>query len=145
MDPKAIGKKLKTTWTGATSSDGRKYAEIPDEELGSMYIKKWGGSIEAVKSGQLKMTDIPEKNRVYVGVGLSALAGDTPMGIDAVSEAVKQGGSQLINKAKTKDERIAIAEEILKSGGVDKYRQILPLTDLATEAEQTGLTASTDQ
>jgi len=87
MDPIAIGKKLKTTWIGATASDGRKYADIPDEELGSMYIKKWGGSIEAVKSGQLKMTDIPEKNRVFVGVGLSALeGGDQITGAKAVSK-----------------------------------------------------------
>jgi len=64
--------------------------------------------------------------------------------MEAISLAMKQGGSEFVNKGKTKDERSAIAQEIAKMGGVSGYRNALPLKDLATEAENTGLTASTD-
>lgn len=65
-------------------------------------------------------------------------------GMQDLQDVVTQGGSDFINKGKTKDERLAIAQEIMKAGGINKYRQILPLKDLADEKELTGLTASTD-
>lgn len=60
----------------------------------------------------------------------------------ALTEAMSQGGSQFVNKGKTKDERLAIAEEIKKLGGVGKYREMLPLQDLSTPDELKALEAS---
>jgi hypothetical protein len=63
---------------------------------------------------------------------------------DVISEVRKQGGGDLIDKARTKDERIAVAQEILDAGGVVAYKQLLPLKELATEKEIAGLEAKTD-
>ena len=123
------------------------YAKRDDVELGNAYLNKYGGAITAVKSGKIKITDLPEKQRAGVGVGLAALdpeAGNQVDPMQAISIAMRQGGSEFINKGKTKDERAAIAQEIANMGGVSGYRQALPLKDLATEEESKGLTASTD-
>lgn len=67
-----------------------------------------------------------------------------PQGADAVAEIMKQGGSDFISKGKDKDARSAIAETILKMGGVDPYRKAMPLRDLVSEDEDKTLTGATD-
>jgi len=118
---------------------------------GSVRIaKKSGSDVRDVKPEELPLYNpalisdynkiIEEQTKLKSGIQNK----NTPQGVDAISLAMKQGGSEFVNKGKTKDERSAIAEEIAKMGGVSGYRQALPLKDLATEAENTGLTASTD-
>lgn len=65
-------------------------------------------------------------------------------GSDAVAKVIASGGQDFIQKAGDKDARIALAEYIQKLGGIDKYRQELPLKDLIPEREQTGYTAKAD-
>ena len=59
-----------------------------------------------------------------------------PMGADAVAAAMKGGGSDFINQGKDMSARTAIAETIAKMGGVDKYRQQMPLNALLTQQER---------
>jgi hypothetical protein len=42
VDPKLVGQKMKQIWKNDVAKDGRKYADIPDEELGAMFIMKNG-------------------------------------------------------------------------------------------------------
>lgn len=65
-------------------------------------------------------------------------------GEDAVAEVINQGGSSLIRKGGSKDERFAIAESILEAGGVDQYKKRLPLRELITEKEIGDLKTQTD-
>lgn len=134
MDAATLGKRLKEAYP--------QYANIPDADLGTKYLGKYGGDVASVRAGKIKLTDIPEAKRVGVSLGLDQASG--PRGAKAVSEVTKQGGLDLINKGKTKDERIAIAEEILDAGGIQEYRNSLPLKDLADDKELEGLTTSTD-
>ena len=64
--------------------------------------------------------------------------------MEAISTAMREGGSEFINRGKTKDERAAIAQEIAKMGGVGKYREALPLQDLLSDKESESMRASTD-
>ena len=94
--------------------------------------------IELFRQAAISKGYKPEQVNAFIGsMGI-------PIGTEAVSEIMKQGGSSFINKGKSKDERISIAEEILNSGGLSEYRKALPLTDLADDKEKEGLTATTD-
>lgn len=68
----------------------------------------------------------------------------SPSGADAVAEVMKQGGSTFVGKGKDKDARSAIAETILKMGGVGKYREAMPLKDLVSDDEDKTLSGATD-
>lgn len=136
MDPIAIGKKIKEAYP--------QYAKADDALLGNKYLQKYGGVITAVKSGQIKITDLPAEQRAGVGLGMAAIEPNQVDPMEAIQQVVTQGGSDFINKGKTKDERMAIAQEVMKAGGMDKYRQLLPLKDLSTEKELTGIQSSVD-
>jgi hypothetical protein len=62
MDAAAIGKKLKQQYP--------QYASVDDATLGEKYLSKYGGAVSSVQSGKLKLTDIPQEQRVGVAVGL---------------------------------------------------------------------------
>lgn len=64
MEPAAIGKKIKELYP--------QYAKVDDATLGQKYISKYGPAIEGIKSGNLDIKDLPEKQRVGVSFGLSA-------------------------------------------------------------------------
>jgi hypothetical protein len=66
------------------------------------------------------------------------------VGEDAVAEVIKQGGSDLVRKGGTKDERYAIAESILRSGGIQQYKQQIPLIELITNSEEKDIKTQTD-
>lgn len=51
-------------------------------------------------------------------------------GADAVAEVVKQGGDDLLKSVTTKEEKQKIAESILETGGVKKYRDQLPGSEI---------------
>lgn len=136
MDPILIGKKIKEAYP--------QYASRDDAELGTSYLKKYGGAISSVRSGQLKLTDLPADQRAGVGLGVSAVEPEQVDPMEAIAQAMKQGGSKFIDKGKDKDARSAIALEIAKMGGVAKYREALPLRDLVTDKENEDLDATTD-
>jgi len=136
MEPIEIGKKIKEAYP--------QYANRDEEELGTSYLKKYGGAISSVKSGQLKITDIPMAQRVAISLGVSGTEEGKISPMQAIAEVMKQGGSEFVNKGNDKDARSAIAQEIMRMGGVSEYRNVLPLKDLVTEKENEGLTASTD-
>ena len=66
------------------------------------------------------------------------------VGEEAVAEVIRQGGSDLIQKGGTKDERYAIAEGILKSGGISEYKKQIPLIELINDKEETDIQTQTD-
>jgi hypothetical protein len=65
------------------------------------------------------------------------------VGESAVAEVIKQGGRDFITGGSAA-ERQAIAEEILRSGGVKEYRKLLPLTNLVSTTELNALQDQTD-
>lgn len=42
VNPQTVGQKMKQVWKTGIAKDGRRYLDIPDEELGAMYILKNG-------------------------------------------------------------------------------------------------------
>lgn len=70
MDPAVIGKQLKQQYP--------QYAQMDDAALGQKYLQKYGGAVQAVQGGQLKVTDIPEAQRVGVAIGLNATGYKAP-------------------------------------------------------------------
>lgn len=60
-------------------------------------------------------------------------------GTEAVAEVIKQGGSELLNQAKDKEARKALAEEIVSMGGVSEYRKQLPIDSLINDAERSEI------
>lgn len=42
MDPKIVGKKLKEIYPNDVAKDGRRYSDIPDAEIGAMFVLKHG-------------------------------------------------------------------------------------------------------
>ena len=90
----------------------------------------------------ISYSDYEKELQAAKNVGVVGGIKTDPM--QAISDAMQQGGSDFVNKGKTLDERTAIAQAIAKLGGVDKYRQVLPLSDLVTEKEGEGLKSSAD-
>lgn len=135
MDPIAIGKKIKEAYP--------QYANRDDSELGTSYLQKYGGAISSVRSGQVKITDLPAEQRAGVGLGMAAISPEQVDPMQAIADVVSQGGSDFVNKGKSIDERAAIAQAIKKLGGVSQYRQVLPLEDLTTEKEKEALDTAT--
>jgi hypothetical protein len=68
----------------------------------------------------------------------------TLVGEEAVAEVIKQGGGDLIRKGGSKDERFAIAESILRSGGIQQYKNQIPLIELITSSEENDIKTQTD-
>jgi len=64
MEPVSIGKKIKELYP--------QYAKVDDAALGQKYISRYGPAIEGIRSGNLDIKDLPEKQRVGVSFGLSA-------------------------------------------------------------------------
>lgn len=62
----------------------------------------------------------------------------------AVAEVLKQGGGDILNQAKDVASRKALAEEIMRMGGVQEYKKQLPLDSLLTEKERTEIDTATD-
>lgn len=101
--------------------------------------------MELAKKGVVKPADLASKDpQLALKIAQQSTTPNTPTGADAVAEAMRQGGSQFIQQGKDVAARNAIAETILKLGGVNKYRQQLPLNDLLNPAEKTSETAATD-
>lgn len=93
---------------------------------------------EVLKPKNLKM----DENGEVTGLSAEELAANGPIlkkGTQAVSEVLKQGGSDVLNQAKDVNARTALAEEILKTGGVSEYRKQLPLDSLLNDAERTEI------
>src|SRR3990167_11490171 len=65
MDPITFGKKIKQYYP--------QYAQIDDAELGNKFLQKYGPALDSVKGGQLKISDIPEKQKIAVGFGLNTI------------------------------------------------------------------------
>lgn len=63
MDPKTIGEQIKQAYP--------QYANVDSATLGNKYLTKYGGAISAVKTGKMKLSDIPEAQRVGVSLGLA--------------------------------------------------------------------------
>lgn len=70
MDPVAFGKKIKETYP--------QYANVDDAVLGQKYMQKYGAAVSSVQGGQLDIKDIPEKQRIGVGLGLQAVGYESP-------------------------------------------------------------------
>src|SRR3990167_5045320 len=115
-DLATLGQKVKQAYP--------QYANLSDEALGMKFLAKYGSNDALVKA-------------------VTGQAGQ-PTGAEAVSETMRQGCTPFVTKGKTAAERFAIAEDILKSGGVKEYRKTVPLDELTTEKEREGLTASTE-
>lgn len=82
MDAATIGKKLQQSYP--------QYAKIDPAVLGQKYIQKYGSAVEGVSSGKIKITDIPEAQRVAVSIGMEGPAGkNDPAEIDAVNNLIK--------------------------------------------------------
>jgi len=62
MDPKTIGARIKQAYP--------QYANVDETSLGNKYLQKYGGAVSGVQTGKLKLTDIPEAQRVGVSLGL---------------------------------------------------------------------------
>lgn len=99
MDPQTIGKKLKQYYP--------QYAQLDDAELGQKYIAKFGASIEAVKSGQLKVKDLPANQQIAVG----AFANEA--GIPAPKEAISAEAEKRETKLSDVDISIDVLEKQL--------------------------------
>lgn len=65
-------------------------------------------------------------------------------GANAESQVIKQGGANLLDQAKDPQTRRSLAATIINSGGVNQYKQSLPLDALLNDNERTGLKASTE-
>lgn len=119
VDIAAVGRRVKQIYPTGVSKDGRSYASIPDEEIGSKYLLANGD--KALPA--LGMS--PNTNKNY-------------------SKVVSEGGSDLISKGKTQEERAAIADQIVAAGGINAYRKSLPLKDLVNDKEAAALDTSTN-
>ena len=63
MDPKIIGEKIKQAYP--------QYANIDAATIGNKYLQKYGGAVNAVQSGQMKITDLPVEQRVGASLGVT--------------------------------------------------------------------------
>src|SRR3990167_5690554 len=106
----AIGRKVKQAYP--------EYNDMTDEALGMKFLAKYGSNAPLLKA-------------------VTGDAGEVT-GADAVSQVMREGGTSFVTKGKTAVERFAIAEDILKSGGVMAYRESAPLDELTTEKEREG-------
>jgi hypothetical protein len=64
MDPQTIGKRIKQSYP--------QYANVDEATLGNKYLQKYGGAVSGIQSGKIKLTDIPEAQRVGVSLGIEA-------------------------------------------------------------------------
>lgn len=71
MEPQTIGEQIKKAFP--------QYAKRDALELGTKYLQKYGGAVTAIQSGRLKLTDIPEAQRVGVSIGLNAANVNKPL------------------------------------------------------------------
>lgn len=62
----------------------------------------------------------------------------------AVAQVLKEGGADILNQAKDKDARKALAQEIVSMGGVKAYKKQLPLDALLNDNEKKSLAEGTD-
>lgn len=69
---------------------------------------------------------------------------DVVTGDAAVAQVLKQGGADILNQAKDASSRKALAEEIMRMGGVSEYKKQLPLDSLLTEKERGDIDLATE-
>lgn len=62
----------------------------------------------------------------------------------AVAQVLKEGGADILNQAKDKEARKALAQEIVLMGGVKAYKKQLPLDALLNDNEKKALAEGTD-
>src|SRR3990167_8924453 len=86
MDPVTFGKKIKELYP--------QYKNVDDATLGRKYLNKYGAAIQGVQSKQLDIKDIPEKQRVAVGFGLSAIGAEPPKTAAETEAVVKKVETQ---------------------------------------------------
>ena len=82
MDPSGIGRKLKELYP--------QYANVDEVMLGQKYMQKYGGAVSGVQSGQIKITDIPEAQRVGVSVGLQGVGYEPPEKNTKTADQIKK-------------------------------------------------------
>src|SRR3990167_7602082 len=81
MDPSIFGKKIKELYP--------QYASLEDSVLGQKYMQKYGASVGGVKSGQIKISDIPIEQRSAVGLGLESVGFQPEEKINSAEEKKK--------------------------------------------------------
>lgn len=64
-------------------------------------------------------------------------------GPQALAEVIKQGGADFV-KGLNKEAQVAVAQQILQTGGVKEYRKQLPLETLLTDKEKLAVGEQTD-
>lgn len=83
VSPKLVGQRMKTIWKDDIAKDGRKYADIPDEELGAMFIMKNG------------TTKLPA-----LGISANDKSGDAEKAKGDIVDIAKQMQQVIANKSK---------------------------------------------
>jgi len=92
MDPKAIGIQIQKAYP--------QYANTDPSVLGSKYLSKYGGAISAVQTGKMKLSDIPEAQRIGVSLGLTPeQVSATEKTADQIKqETAKKNSERIINQ-----------------------------------------------
>lgn len=70
--------------------------------------------------------------------------GAIPTGNAAIAEVLRQGGADFINKVTNPSQKIAIAEDILRLGGVKAYRNEVPLDSLFDDRQRESAKTASD-
>ncbi|RLG44737.1 MAG: hypothetical protein DRN81_03805 [Thermoproteota archaeon] len=105
---------------------GKQKSEIDDVKLALETVKLREKGYRLEDGDLIRLTDAE--------IGKQNLTGD-----DAIAEATQQGGEDFVNTGRSHLERIAIAENIMRMGGVAEYRKTQALDDLITSTERNDL------
>lgn len=91
MDPIKVGQQIQKAYP--------QYANTDAATLGNKYLSKYGGAVQSVQSGQIKISDIPEAQRTGVSIGLNAV-GYKPEQDSAAEKEAKVKKDEKLTKIK---------------------------------------------